>query len=93
VHLAIHTEQRAVGVDHGRSVVVEPSRALLEQRDDDDGAVLLREARERVGRRAGNGLGEREESMILDLAEILRSEQLLRADDLRTIGHGALGQA
>ena len=45
--------------------------------------VLLRERLERLGGRARNRLGELEEAVILDLAEILRAEQLLRADDLR----------
>src|SRR6185437_1270892 len=38
VHLAIHTQQRAVGVDHGCGVVVQPGAALLEYRHQDHNA-------------------------------------------------------
>ena len=43
---------------------------------------------ERVGARPGDRLGQLEEAMVLDLAEVLRAEQLLRADDLRALVDG-----
>ena len=43
VHLAIHAQQRSVGVDHRGGVVIHAGRALLEQRRDDHGLVFLRE--------------------------------------------------
>ena len=40
----------------------------------------------------GIGLGQLEEAVVLDLAEVLRAEQLLRADDLRPFFQGAFDQ-
>ena len=85
VHLAIHAHQRPVGVDDRRGVVIHAGGALLEQRRDDDGLVFLRELAERVGRRPRDRLREREEAMVFDLAEILRAEQFLGAEDLRAL--------
>ena len=48
--------------------------------------------RERVGRWAGDRLGEREEAVVFDLAEVLRAEQLLRAEDLRALLQRLLGE-
>ena len=73
VHLAIDAHQRSVGVDHRGGVVIHARGAPLEQRRDDHRLVLLRQLAEGVGRRARNGLGEREEAMVFDLAEILAS--------------------
>ena len=47
---------------------------------------------EGVGRGPGNGLGEREEAMVLDLAEVLRAKQLLRAEDLRALLQRLFGE-
>ena len=43
VHLAVDAEQRAVGVNDGGGVVIEPGGALLEQRGDDDDAEFFGE--------------------------------------------------
>ena len=93
VHLAIHAHQRAVGVDHRGGVVVHAGGALLEQRRDDHGLVFLRElARTRRSTGPGMRLGEREEAMVFDLAEVLRSKQLLRAEDLGALLQRLLGE-
>ena len=39
-------------------------------------------------RRAGDRLGELEEAVVLDLAEVRPLEQFLEADDLRALGGG-----
>ena len=66
--------------------------ALLEERGDDDHPVLLRKRLEGVGGRPGNRLGEREEAMVLGLAEVGRPEELLRADDVGAFGRGLAGE-
>ena len=85
VHLAVDAQQGAVGVDDGGGVVVEAFGPLLEERRDDDDAVLLGELLERRGARPGDAFGETEVRVVLVLAEVLRPEELLRADDLRAV--------
>ena len=41
VHLPVDPQQRAVGIDHRRSIVIEPLRALLEQRRHENHAVFF----------------------------------------------------
>ena len=43
VHLAVHAQQRAVGVEHRGRVVIEAGGAPLEERGDDDHAQFARE--------------------------------------------------
>jgi hypothetical protein len=77
----------AIGVDDDRRVVVEPGRATLKERSDDDDATRGRQPAERRGARPGDRLGQIEVGVLLGLAEIARSEELLGADDLRpTVG-------
>ena len=94
VHLPVFAEVRAVGVDDRSGVVVEARAAFFEKRGDDDDAALLRQPGHRRGARAGDLLGELEVFVILDLAEILRGEKLLQADDLRAAVRrlGGLGE-
>src|SRR5207237_8906295 len=83
VHLAILARDAPVRVyDDGR-VVIETGRALLKQRRDDDDLLLLGQLAQRLGRRAGDRLGQFEQSAVFGLAEVLRAEKLLQADDLR----------
>ena len=62
--------------------MVDPRRPALEDRADDDHAGLSRDCGERLGGRAGDRLGEVEPRGVLDLAEVLRAEQLGQAGDL-----------
>ena len=71
VHLAVKPEQRAIGVEHRRRVVIEPGGAALEDRRDDDHAQLASELAERLGCRAGNRLSQIEALGIFFAAEIL----------------------
>ncbi len=81
VHLAVDARQRAVGVDDRRGVVGDAGGAPLEERGDDDDPVAAR----RVGKgdrgRAGNRLGEIEQSGILALAEIRGAKQFGETDE------------
>ena len=52
VHLAIQAEQRAVGVDDDRRVVIHARRAALEERAHDHDTELARELREALAGRA-----------------------------------------
>ena len=88
VHLPVLAEIPAVGVDDGGGVVIQPLGALLEERRDDHDAELGRERGERLGGRAGDRLGQIEEPMVLHLAEVLATEELLQADDLRAARGG-----
>ena len=92
MHLAIHAQQRAVGIDDDGSVVIQPCRASFEQGADDHDTVGFRESLEGFGRRPGDGLGQLKEAMVFDLAKVLGAEQLLRADDLSAVARGALNQ-
>ena len=83
VHLAVDAAERAVGVEDDGRVVVDARRPPLEDRADDDDAGLAGDLRERLGRRAGDGLGEVEVGGVLGLAEVLGAEQFGEADDLR----------
>ena len=78
----------AIGADHRRGVVIQPGRAPLEQRRDDDHLQFARDLAERFGRRSGNRLGQVEQFRVLFAAEILRAEQLLQANDLRAARGG-----
>ncbi len=81
VHLAVFPQQRPIGVDDRRSVVIEPRRPLLKQRSHDHDLPLPGKLLQGLGRRSRNALGQAEIDMILALAEILRTEELLGADD------------
>ena len=91
VHLPVFAEIRAVGVDDRRSIVIEAGAALFKKRRDDDDAAFLRQCAQRVGARAGDFLGEPEVFVILDLAEVLRGEELLETHDLRAAVRGLGG--
>jgi hypothetical protein len=62
--------------------MVESLGPLLEQRRHDDDAQLLGQTGEPLGAGPRNRLGEVEEAMVLDLAEVPAPEELLQADDL-----------
>ena len=82
VHLAVDTEERTIGVNDGGGVVINTGGAFLKERSDDDDLVLFSEFLESPGARAGNRFGKPEILVVLALAKILRTKQLLRADDL-----------
>jgi hypothetical protein len=58
VHLVVHAEDAAVGVDHDRGVHVEPRRAPHEDRHDDHDRELLGQRLEGVGHGPRHGLGQ-----------------------------------
>jgi len=68
--------------------VIESRRAALEQRCDDHDPQFAREFAQRLRRRAGDGLRQREKLVIFLAAEVLRAEQFLKADNLRAAGRG-----
>ena len=88
VHLAVDAEQRAIGIDDCRRVVVEARGALLEERSDDHDAQFGGERAEAIGGGAGNGFRQIEQPRVFFAAEILRAEQFLQADDLRALSRG-----
>jgi hypothetical protein len=92
VHLPVETEELAVGIDDDRRVVIEAAGALLKERGDDHDLVFLRQLLEGCGARAGDALRELEIVVVLALAEILRAEELLGANDLGTLLRGLFGQ-
>src|ERR1051325_4300809 len=87
VHLAVDSQELAARVDDRRGVVIKTRRAALEERRDDHDVMLLGQLLERLRGRPRNRLGEVEVFVVLDLAEILRAEKFLRADDLRSEEH------
>jgi hypothetical protein len=92
VHLAVDAHDGAVRFDDHGGVVIQPGRALFEQRGDHDRPVFASQRAQRIGRGAWDGLGQPEKPVVLDLAEVLRPEQLLGADDASAAFHGALGE-
>ncbi len=94
VHLPVLAHQRAVRIHDGGGVMINPRRAALEKRGDDDHPALPRDLAERGGRGAGNRLRQREVLVVLDLAKVLRAEKLRQADHVRPLArrvahHGA----
>ena len=71
VHLAVDAEQRTVGVDDRRRIVIDAGRPLFEQGGNDHDLVLLRELLKRGGAFARDRFGEPEVFMVRALAEIL----------------------
>jgi len=57
VHLAIFSEDVAVGIDHYCGIVKNPGRALFEKRRHNDNGFFPRKFCQRFGRRAGNRFG------------------------------------
>ena len=92
VHLAVLAQQGAVLLqDHG-GVVVQAGGAALEQRADDDHAVLLRQRTQARGAGAGNRFGQVELGGRFVLAEIGAVVQFLQQHQPRALG-GGLGHA
>jgi hypothetical protein len=92
VHLPILAEQLAVRINDGSGVVIETGSAFLEERGNDDDLVFLGELLECRCAGARNRFRELEVLVVLALAKILRREEFLRADDLRALLGGALGE-
>jgi hypothetical protein len=64
--------------------MIKPRRPALEKRRHDDDAAFPRHLAERLRGRPGNLLRQLEVFVILDLAEILRAEQLRETDHVRS---------
>ena len=88
VHLAVLAQQGAVLLqDHG-GVVVQAGSAALEQRADDDYAVLLGQRAQALRAGAGNRLGQVELGGRFVLAEIGAVVQFLQQHQPRALGGG-----
>ncbi len=88
VHLPVFAEKRSVGIDDRRRVVIKAWRSTLEKRGDQNDSAFLRDSLHRLGRWPGDGLGEFEVFVILDLAKIHRGEKLLETHDVRAFRGG-----
>ena len=82
------TEQGAIGVEDEGRVVVDARGAALENGADDDGGMFRGELGEGLAGGAGDGFGEIEDFGALPLAEVLRAEEFLNADDLGAASGG-----
>ncbi len=92
VVLAVLAEVAAVGVDHGRGVVVDPGLLLLVHGHHHDEVQLPGERlHPDDGRAVGDGLGPAVVLRLLDLTEVRRVEHLLESDHLRALGGGLSG--
>ena len=83
MHLAVFAQHGAIGVDHGRGVVIEAGAAFFEERHDDHHAEFLRQRSQNIRRGPWNSLGEVKQFRVLRDAEVGRVEKLLQAHDLR----------
>ena len=92
VHLAVLARKAAVLLQHHRGVVVQAGATALEQRTDDDHAVLLRQRAQALGARAGDGFGQLELAHVLVLAEVGAVVQFLQQHQA-CAGLGGLGHA
>ncbi len=90
VHLPICAEQRAVCINDGGGVVIETGGAFLEERSHNDHFVFFCELLKCRRTRARNCFSEFEVLVVFALAEVMRGEQFLRADDLCALLCGAL---
>src|SRR5690348_15095818 len=81
VHLPIHAEERSVGVDDGGRIPVHATRLLLEDRNDENDAELLRHRLHRISRWSGNRLSDVETFALLRFTEVRRIEELFEAND------------
>src|SRR5690606_12788030 len=88
VHLAVLAGQAAVGLQHYRGVVIQPRRATLEQRGDDDHAEFLRQRSQRRGGRGRSRYGESERRRVLGLAEVGAELQSLQQHELGALRGG-----
>jgi len=57
MHLAIFSQDVALGIEHHCGIVINPGGALFEKRCHNDNGFFPREFRQRVGRGAGNRFG------------------------------------
>ena len=90
--LAVLAEDRAVGVDDDRGVVVHARLVLLVDRQHHHDAELLRERGEALHDRPVGGLGVVVVLHVLGDAEVRTVEQLLEADHLRALLLGLSGE-
>ena len=81
MHLAIHASSRAVGVEHDRRIVEHPLGPPLKHAPHEHDRMLPGGGGKPLGERPGHALGLGELSVVLRLAGILSSKQLLQADD------------
>ena len=58
MHLAVEPEQRAIGIEHGRRIVIKPGGAALEERRNNSDSKVPRELAERFGGRPWDRLGK-----------------------------------
>ena len=68
-------------IENDRRVVIDADGAPFKQRSDDSSTGVFGNARQPFSGRSGDRLGQFEEPVLLALAEVLRSKQLLRTED------------
>lgn len=85
MHLAICPQHRAIGVDYGGGVMVEPRGSTFEKRCHDDGFSFSGDLCESRSAGPWNCFRELKMFVVFFLAEIEATEELLGADDLRSI--------
>src|SRR5207247_4432856 len=83
VHFAVKSPELTVGVEDGRSVVVDAGSALFEQGSDQYDSQLFHDICELGGGGAGNRFCEIKERGVLTLAQVLSLKKLGKADNLR----------
>ena len=80
------TDQRTVGIEHSRRIVIKPLRPLFKQRSYDRNLQFFRDRAKRFSRRSRNCFRQVKEFRVLFAAKVLRPEELLQTDDLGALG-------
>ncbi len=92
VHLAVQADLGAVRAVDDDAVVIHAGGAALEDRRHHGHAALLGHLSDRLRCWARDRLGEIEQRSVFDLAEVLRGEELLQADDASTLLGGVANE-
>lgn len=85
MHLAVNPQERPVRIQYGRRIMIESRRPFFEKRRDDHHFILFCNCGKSLRRRPGNTLRQRKIRMVLALAKILGFEELVRADNFRSL--------
>ena len=85
VHLAIASQQGAVGIQDHRRIVVDTGRSSLEERNHHRHSMPPGQRRQGFGAGTRDGLRQIEKGLVFRLAEVLRLEKLLQAKDLNSL--------
>ena len=85
VHLAVHTGDRTVGIQHNCGIVIQTVCTLFKQRHHDHNMQLLCNLLQRRGCWPGDRLSQLKPRVIFGLAWVLRVEDFLQTDDLSSL--------